>query len=88
MKSPLPNYLTGKRGRQWGRSLLAAREAGAKIVVEATGEEVAYRRTTQAGFVARPWVALSDLRRHSHSVKVTCSRCRRFDSYDCVAVFT
>lgn len=64
---PLPNYMTGKRGKQWAKSLRAALNAGYEIVVEETGVRV-YYDYQQAGTGHRPWFD---------------RRGNRYDSRDC-----
>lgn len=82
-----PHYLTGKRGKRWVGSLRNAQKAGASIVVEETGEPVVWGKTTQVPFQSRPWVSATDVKRHRHGRFVVCTKCRRFDSHDCVPVF-
>ena len=65
----IPNYLTGQRGRRWATSLISAEKAGARIVVEETGQRVRYLRDASTGSWARPWID---------------AKGRRYDSYDCV----
>lgn len=69
-----PNYTTGmgRYGPSWTRSLRRAQAAGAVIVVEETGEPVAYDKPGNSNSILRPWLDAEG---------------GRHDSRDCVPVF-
>jgi predicted ATPase len=67
-----PNWMTGRKGKNWTVSLRRAAEAGAVIVVEETGEQVLYKRPPGKGQCFRPW---QDDKGH------------RYDSFECIPVF-
>jgi hypothetical protein len=72
-RSDIPNYISGKKGRNWTSTLRRAHDRGAVILVEATGETVTYQPQPSSRAAFRPWVVLGGT--------------RRYDSRDCIPVF-
>lgn len=69
----VPNYITGRKGRQWTQSLRLAQVKGAVVIVEETGVVVAYIRAPKGRVERfRPWIAANG---------------ERYESRDCIPVF-
>ncbi|MFG2715128.1 hypothetical protein ACGFX2_31885 [Streptomyces goshikiensis] len=64
----IPDYRTGRRGRNWTHSLCSAQKAGAVIVTDETLEAVAYAHEPTGPGRFRPWITTAGARYDSHDV--------------------
>lgn len=69
----VPNFITGKKGRQWTQSLVRAAAKGAVIIAEETGVSVKFRPRPKGHHSFRPWVD---------------PKGNRYDSRECIPVWS